>query len=520
MLKPSGARALLPVTAVLIIVVAGATLRGARLLASDFPLNDGGMFALMADELRTNEYALPLVTAYNQASIPFAYPPLALYIAAAVSSLGFETTDALRWLPLLFSTMTISVVYLIARQVLRRRNLAIVAAATFAFTTGSYQWLVMGGGLTRSLGFLMALVAISFAVRMYRSGDRWAVVSCGAALGAAALSHPQAAVFAGLSTPVLLPFTTSERGKAVRRLLGSIAVAVLVTLPWLATVVLAHGISPFVSALGTGGGVFLGVLSLASSRTSGGYLEIIGIATTFALVICLIRRFWLPPVWILAIAIADSRAGQPYIAVPAALAIAFLLGDIGRMIRRSVASRPSSRWAPEVTTALAVLFIVAAFFDSLASQSVPGSPLRVLPDDTRAAMGWVEGETKPADRFVVLSGNYWAMDAEAEWFPALAKRHSVNTVQGSEWRGTYDTRIARAWELTACVVRDDQECLAEWFDNAGNVDYLFLVDTPPREIGGVLCCHQLAEQLSTLYVTEVVHREGPVIVVRLTPRSG
>ena len=514
MLRDPGARA-----ALLAVVVAGSLLRALPILAGDFPVNDGGLFTVMTDEIRANAFALPSVTTYNDASIPFAYPPLALYVAAIVSVLGVETTDVLRLAPLLFTVATVPVMYLISRAVFGGWDLAIIAAALFAFTTGSYQWLVMGGGLTRSFGFLMALIAIYCAVRMYREGSPWVAIACGGALGATGLSHPQAAVFGALSVPLLLPFVATERARGARRLVLAIVVAALVVLPWLTIVVVNHGLTPLMSAVGTGGAALLGVVSLASSRTSGGYLEVIGIATTLGLVICCVRRFWLPPAWILVIAIADSRAGQPYLSVPAALAIAFLLGDIARMVRRSLVAQPRMRWARLVPAGLSLVVVGAAFFDSLASQSVPGSPLRSLPSETRSAMAWVEAETEPDARFVVLSGRYWALDAEAEWFPALADRVSLATVQGSEWVGRYAEQVERAGELPACVVEDDLECIREWFAYIGEADYLFLVDTPARELGGVECCHQLADQLSGIYDTEVVHREGPVLIVRLTSPS-
>jgi hypothetical protein len=501
------------------VLLGGAALRLLPVLASEFPVNDGGMFLTMAEEIAATGFRVPAFTSYNGGDIPFAYPPLGLYSAALLSVPGVVMTDVLRVLPILFSIATIPVMHLISRRLLGSSELAVTATAIFAFTTGSYQWLVMGGGLTRSLGFLMALVAVYFAIGLYRELRPWAAIACGIALGATALSHPQAAMFGGLSVALLLPFTAVDRGRAAGYLLLVIGVAGLVVLPWLTIGILQHGPGPLLSAVGTGGAALLGVVSLASSRTSGGYLEVIGIATSLGLAICVVRRFWLPPVWILAIAIADSRAGQPYLSVPAALAIAFLLGDIGRMILRSVRNRPTMGWARHLPTALAVVVIAAAFFDSLASQFVPRSPLRSLSAETRSAMAWVEAETDPDARFVVLSGRYWALDAEAEWFPAIANRRSLATVQGSEWQGRYAEQVERAGELPVCVVEDDRDCIEDWFATAGEVDYLFLVDTPARELGGVVCCHQLADELSALYETDVVYREGAVLVVRLTPRT-
>ena len=50
-----------------------------------FPLNDSALFLLMSEELRHNGYALPAYAAFNAANIPFAYPPLGFYVAAAIA---------------------------------------------------------------------------------------------------------------------------------------------------------------------------------------------------------------------------------------------------------------------------------------------------------------------------------------------------------------------------------------------------------------------------------------------------
>src|SRR5262245_20023050 len=84
-----------------------------------FPLNDGGMFYAMIDDLKAANYRLPEFTSYNGGAIPFAYPPLAFYGAAILSDVaGISTIDILRFWPLAFSVLTIPAVYLLARAVL------------------------------------------------------------------------------------------------------------------------------------------------------------------------------------------------------------------------------------------------------------------------------------------------------------------------------------------------------------------------------------------------------------------
>ena len=57
-------------------------------LGQGFPLNDGGMFYAMVEDLRAAGYALPAETSYNGGDIPYVYPPFSFYVAAVLVDLG------------------------------------------------------------------------------------------------------------------------------------------------------------------------------------------------------------------------------------------------------------------------------------------------------------------------------------------------------------------------------------------------------------------------------------------------
>ena len=75
-------RLAVPWRAIAAITVLGALIRLIPVLGADFPLNDGGLFAEMILAIRANGFALPAETHYNAIDLPFAYPPLGLYVAA------------------------------------------------------------------------------------------------------------------------------------------------------------------------------------------------------------------------------------------------------------------------------------------------------------------------------------------------------------------------------------------------------------------------------------------------------
>ena len=68
-------------------ILLGGFVRLAHVIPNDFPLNDGSLFYTMVQDLRAAHYALPDTTSFNQAGIPFAYPPLGLYLAGFLSDI-------------------------------------------------------------------------------------------------------------------------------------------------------------------------------------------------------------------------------------------------------------------------------------------------------------------------------------------------------------------------------------------------------------------------------------------------
>ena len=86
--------------------------RALPVLGSGFPLLDGGLFSVMIRDLLANGFVPPAVTSYNGGSIPFIYPPLAIYLGAGLASLGIDVTQILRWVPLGLSVATVPAVYI------------------------------------------------------------------------------------------------------------------------------------------------------------------------------------------------------------------------------------------------------------------------------------------------------------------------------------------------------------------------------------------------------------------------
>jgi len=91
----------------------------------------------------------------------------------------------------------------------------------------------------------------------------------------------------------------------------------------------------------------------------------------------------------------------------------------------------------------------------------------------------------------VLSGAAWANDRVAEWFPVLAQRHSVATVQGSEWLpgGEFARRYAASETLAGCAFRG-VACVEQWAASTGKpFTHLYVTKTMgQRGMPGADCC--------------------------------
>lgn len=506
--------------ALLGIIFVGSGLRLVPALGSDFPLNDGGLFFAMVEDLRANGLALPRFTEYNHLSIPFAYPPLGFYVTAAVGAVAdVPSLDLLVIIPLVVSLATVPVVYLIARDLLGDRRLVLLATALFAITPHSYQWLITGGGITRAPGFLFALLGILFAIRMYRRPNLRDALLVGTAMGLSALSHPQAPVFGAISIGLLLPFLADRRRAALSMLMRSAAAATVIALPWLLSVLLSHGLDPLISASRTGGSVVEGLLLVLASRTSGGYVEVMGVATSIGVVVCLLRRQWVIPVWFVVTLLLAPRSGLTYAALPASLAVAYLVGDLSKVFSQRIHNRVAS------TGAMAMISFLLGFavaVDSLASRLAPSSPLFSLTAAQRGPMRAAPALSEPGDRFVIVSGLPWHIDAVSEWFPVLAGRTSVGTVQGYEWLGGdwFARQRERATALLDCAAGLDALCLTDWIRDGGGAEYILTTESDFLAAHGYDCCNALARALVKARVAVEVYRSDAVTILRWLDNPG
>jgi hypothetical protein len=427
----------------LIGVLAGALAYRLWLFVSeDFPLNDGGLFLEFVRASARAFPDLPATISYNGETIPFAYPPLSFWISGLLARLGAEPLTLVRTLPILVNIFCLAATAWLLVRTSPSRLFAGLALLFFCVRLRSFEWLVMGGGLSRGIGalfFTLALVAILASAERpdERLGSRNAIMA-GLAAGGAMLSHLEWGLLAAGAVALAVLLRAQSPSQFFLKGALSAAAALLVVLPWVAAVLRQHGLAPFEAASGSG--------SWEAELLQSHLVFLVRTAATNpllplgALFLLMKRQFFWPGLLLLALFLTPRHGGT---AASLPLAVLSAAGAVGLLavLTRYIAPRTAL-----AVTGMAVLFLAGfRLYRDAPSFSDATAPLST---DQRAAMAWVRAEHSGA-RFLIVSGRAWEMDRVSEWFPVLARANSVGTVQGSEWlpAGAYAQRVQQAKQM-------------------------------------------------------------------------
>lgn len=440
--------------------------RASFILASGFPLNDGGMFYAAVTDINAHSWRLPAELSYNDAGIPFAYPPLTFYVARAFEILtGADTLTSQRVLPLLFSTAAVPPFYILGRA-LTERFPAFVAAWLFALVPRSFDWEIGGGGLTRAPGLFFAFVSVACLAHIaFREARLNAAIVAGASAALAVLAHPQMGLFVIYSGGVFLAFAKRRPG-VVRRMAVAATIAVAAVAPWLIFALSHVGVAPYLAASQTGTHGPAVIQVLGPSFFSEPMFPMVAALGAVGLVWCIGRRAWLVPTWAIAIMVLDPRKAETLGSAPVAILGAFAVVQVLLPVLAGRAPGAPDR-AMNLQQRLG-LYVLLGFvlLGALLAPLLETSPLHSLTPEVRQALESIDQDVPPDARFLVVTGDeHWALDALSEWFPALADRPSLATVQGTEWLsgGEFRKRIEAYEELQRCA-DGEVECLAAWAD--------------------------------------------------------
>ena len=455
----------------------GVIIRFYPALANGFPLNDGGMFYTMTQDLKANNFILPDFTTYNQAGIPFAYPPFGFYVAALLSAL---TPDSGLWaflyLPALINSLSVLAFYLFAREMLNSRLIASAVTLFFALLPQYFLWQVMGGGITRAFGFLFMLLMLWQAVQLFKNYQHKHLLLAILFGAGAVTSHPQTALHAALGGIMLFIFYGRNKRGVTSAIFMGLGVALL-SAPWWGTVLACHGLDPFLSAGQT------------SPRTWEAYAALLRIDTLedmLAVPILLLSLFGLfntaqPKLdkfflvaWAASALLIDPRGADAMALIPflllAGLGLVKFSAWVSRMDSEQVEAVLKSRISLGLILGLSIFLLLgaSAFGFQLVNTSLKTYDLEMIE--------WVRDNATGEKIFALATGREFSMsDPLQEWFPALTGQKSLTTIQGLEW--TLNDEFFPWYEqLTKFQKCADINCVNEWAArNNAEYDYLIVL---------------------------------------------
>ncbi|HMR98166.1 MAG TPA: glycosyltransferase family 39 protein [Anaerolineales bacterium] len=453
-------------------ITIGIYLRFNPTLQAGFAINDGGMFAVMVDDLRANDFALPNFTTYNHLNIPYVYPPLGFYLGALASLIfGWDSTQVVRWVPAFFASLSIPAFYLLALQLLKNQFHAAVSTLFFAFTPRALWWFVMGGGLTRSPGQFFMLLTLAVVIRLYEQKRRSDIILAGVFGGLAVTSHPEAAVHTLVSAVFLWLMLSRKRADFIYSILVGVVVAV-VSAPWWASVISNHGIAPLLSGAATGS-KFAAVFNLLFFVFTGEpYATVIAVLGLIGIAHRLIRRDYLLPLWMAIPFFIEGRSAAGPAAIPLAMLAALGLVEV---LLPAIQPSPAKDADVSSTERNVFIYLILYLIFSTAQFGIQLADAKLYPPDEEA-MRWVRENTRDDSRFLVLTGTTSvSCDSVMEWFPAISGRKSLFTVQGTEWtKGAgFNDYVRSTYGVQRCLSNSDVLCLDDAVSRA-DYDYIYV----------------------------------------------
>jgi hypothetical protein len=497
-------------------ILFGAYVRILPVARAGFPLEDGGLFYAMTNDLIKSGFRLPLVTSYNQLNIPFIYPPFSLYLTGTLQVLtGLSLLDLIRWLPVLFSLLTIPAFFLLACELLDSRPQAALATLIFALLPRSYEWIIMGGGVTRAPATLFLILMAWAAYRVFQ-GKGWKAASLAALFGGLVLlTHPERALHAA-ATGILFWLWLDRSRSGMWKAVAIGAGTLLISSPWWLTALIRYGARPLLLAAQSAGSRWLFWAPLLQLNFTDEAVPLVAFLAVLGAFICWKQHKGLLAVWFVLSFLVDPRSAPHVIAVQVSLLAAIGLTEIIFPALSKFASDWMDVFGTKLGKAVFGYFLIMLLFNAQSNLQLLNG--LVLSAADRQAIDWTVSDTSSDSRFLVLDWQSEPMFSPLlEWFPALSGRMNIVTIQGREWlpaAANFNTRMQTYPDLYACLYRD-AACLDTWAQaNGETFDYIYL---SLQISGGILRPSRLSDSLFTSPSYHLVYETPQVLIFLHTP---
>lgn len=468
------------VVTLLVVVALSVSLRLHYFSDFSLPINDGGLFYAYATAILDHKLTLPTVVEFNGFTLPFSYPPFSFWLVALLTS-GFDLDlmGVVKYYPFAVNLLFLFLYVPLLRALRLPWSTAALAGAIFFLSHRSFEYLIMGGGVSRSTGAVFALAALIFAAGLTRRHTLRRTIGAALCCALAILSHLEWGVVSALGiTLILLTYGENRRIKIVQLLQTGTMTALLIA-PWLVWIYHHHGMDPFIHASQTSFWNFeKSLFSILRLDIFPWYLKLFCVIGVWE---SLKNRqyFWIG--FTLSLALLTPRHFDTAAVISNSVLAAVGIFHIWRLLLAFVerVSQQSDRLTALVSgnaeKVYPVLILLTAMFTATASYYQLGrASMGTLSPEAYGAMRWIRKNVEQEARFVVISPDPWYIDEVNEWFPLIAGANSLTTVQGTEW--VAGGEFSRRCDKDARLKHLPCPYIADYLINTyGNADYILAV---------------------------------------------
>ena len=440
-------------------LAAGSEIRLYSIWKADFVIHDGGMFYTMIRDIQASNYALPTLTTYNHAHIPFAYPPLMFYVVAILNStFHISILSILRWLPALIGIFTIPIFYLLANELIKPKIIAGLSTFFYALAPKMISTQIMGGGITRSAGALFTLLFLFFFYRSLTQKTSRPLIGASVSGALVVISHPEWTLHAIIAGFVFWIWFGRSRSNTVRA--GAILFLILLlTSPWWGLMLTRFGIAPYISAPHAAEGFSL-IEAIKINNATNEVVPLLLILAPMGAFLALFSPFKFLAFWLFADFILEPRGALRTAPVEMAMLTAYLCYTFYSWV-----SQPKHKKKFLIPGRVLIGAIMGiAFFNGFVI-GVQLYSYHVLSTADQNAFAWIQSNTPQSSRFLVFTPQSLFHAPAKEWFPALTGRQSLLTIQGTEWltdpQKHFIAKIQQNENIQQCKLATP-DCLEAW----------------------------------------------------------
>lgn len=143
--------------------------------------------------------------------------------------------------------------------------------------------------------------------------------------------------------------------------------------------------------------------------------------------------------------------------------------------------------------------------------------------EERQAMNWISNNTKDDAKFLVVPNSpskHWGAERTHVWFPTLAKRESLITMQGYEWvLGEFQKRSIAQFDAWNCTTKNDI-CLENMRKKSKIAfTHVFISNPLPKIDDNNKCCDVLTNSLKNSSNYELIYENVRASVFKRFPEG-